>query len=494
MSKTKLLWCAWLGLTLTSLFLYPLFSSLREEAWYFQWRRTDTMELWLTIVVMTGVGTLVLYGLMSIRRDFMRGIGLCVVGIVPVTSYGIEVARQAGLTDTLIAFGARARYDALFISMGLVLGILLVLLARRYSRSMVQVLIGALVLLSPVNLIALWTMMKIAPADATISIAQTGYSETSAVVDSGESKNIIILLFDEMSYDYLYDRGGTIRSLYPNLARLSSMSDNYHRATAPSSETFKSIPQMLLGVRDRKMVVRKAHLVERFQDGSEAIFAPDTEENLFSRAGAQGFVTAVVGPYLAYCEMFRRDLDYCRSYSVYNYSNVHESISFLDPIRTNSILWPRQPPLGWAKRFVYPRWQRLGIAQSQRSVLETFRVERPLFLFAHLYIPHLPFTFDRTGFHPADDPFLQNEENYVKQLEYVDVLVGDVIRELEAWGKFDQSVIIILADHNYRIMVSDDQKSHVPMMIKGVGQQARRDMDEETRVEEVLWNLFERME
>jgi arylsulfatase A-like enzyme len=84
---------------------------------------------------------------------------------------------------------------------------------------------------------------------------------------------------------------------------------------------------------------------------------------------------------------------------------------------------------------------------------------------------------------------LQNEENYVKQLKYVDVLVGRFLAELEQQASFATSDIIILSDHGYRAMAPKGQAYHVPLLIKRAGQVMRRDHDAPVQTEVILRGL-----
>lgn len=491
MKKKYFPYLLWLGMTLASMFFYPLFSSLRSEIWYLQWTRVHTYELLFSFLVFTEFFAFLFWRVFSHSNRYIIVGSLLLIGGIPFTSFFVQAIRQLGATNQLIALGTWSRnHFTFFVVICFILLVLFVVVVRYFPRRLATFFLSIILIISPINFIAIDSMIRISAHDTVLSISSVENAGAVSRRPIADTKNIIILLFDEMSRDYLYGGTREILPLFPNLRQLASVSDNFFKATAPSSETFKSIPQILLGTRDRSFVVRNADFVEQRTDGAEKAFSFSGEDNLFSRAKRFGFATALFGPYLAYCEMFKNDVDSCRSYSVYNYSTVRSSFSLYNPIATNIILWPRQRPQGWLKRIIYPQWQRLGIAQNERLVMEALHGDRPLFLFAHFYIPHLPFSFDGSGFHPAKDPFFQNDENYIKQLEYVDVLLGKFIDELKRLDKFNASTIVVLSDHNYRIMVSEAHQNEIPLMIKRVNQHTRRDIDEEARVEELLWNIF----
>lgn len=117
--------------------------------------------------------------------------------------------------------------------------------------------------------------------------------------------------------------------------------------------------------------------------------------------------------------------------------------------------------------------------------LKTLDEKAPIFLFAHIYPPHMPFVFNRNGYYENKEPFLQNDENYQKQLEYVDHLLGELINKMKKNGIFVSSEIIVLSDHNYRIMFPD-RENQIPLIIKKPYQQAKKDIFEPAHAEHVL--------
>ena len=106
-------------------------------------------------------------------------------------------------------------------------------------------------------------------------------------------------------------------------------------------------------------------------------------------------------------------------------------------------------------------------------------------MFSHIYIPHLPFVFNRNGYYDNNEPFLENDENYQKQLEYVDHLLGELINKMKKNSIFESSEIIVLSDHNYRIMFPG-REDHIPLIIKTPYQKIRRDRFEPAHAEYLL--------
>ena len=63
--------------------------------------------------------------------------------------------------------------------------------------------------------------------------------------------------------------------------------------------------------------------------------------------------------------------------------------------------------------------------------------------------------------------------------------MGNLIAELKKDGKFDNSTIVILSDHNFRIMFPE-RKGMVPLIIKHKNQQVCNDIYDSVKPEGVL--------
>src|SRR5918992_942842 len=118
--------------------------------------------------------------------------------------------------------------------------------------------------------------------------------------------------------------------------------------------------------------------------------------------------------------------------------------------------FPRIPPLlnrGRPERF--NRWVR------------KIRDGRPTFWMKHLLLPHMPYMYlpsgARTRPGPRDplpgmttvpgfhDEYLtrHNEQRYLLQLGYTDRLLGRLLRRLEREDIYDETLVVVVADHGY---------------------------------------------
>ena len=61
---------------------------------------------------------------------------------------------------------------------------------------------------------------------------------------NNKPKNIYFIVFDELSYQYLYE-DSKVKEKFANIKKLASDSTNYHLAFAPGSSTMQSMPVIL---------------------------------------------------------------------------------------------------------------------------------------------------------------------------------------------------------------------------------------------------------
>jgi len=310
-----------------------------------------------------------------------------------------------------------------------------------------------------------------------------------------EQRKIFVILFDELDYNYLYKKGN-IRRAYPNIGAFASISDNYHRAIAPGESSLDSILGLIVGRSNLKVEVdgRGGLGVYEVLNNGEKRVVNIGKENIFELARNKGFKTKMYGWLHPYCNMMYKSLDNCRSFSVYNFSTVNSSISLVNPVFTNIMLWPRQLPFGLLKNPIYSIYQDKLVSRTYNLATSTLNKKEAIFEFVHFSIPHLPFVYDGEQYRPAQNPFLQNDENYVKQVKYVDHIFGRFVSDLKDHGKFSNSVVIILSDHPYRVTVKgkkEIERRKVPLIVKRVRGNVRKDIYEMTKTEILLRSIIE---
>jgi Sulfatase len=226
----------------------------------------------------------------------------------------------------------------------------------------------------------------------------------------------VLLIMDELPGDALLDRRGRVdRVRYPNFAALAADSTWFRNGYSIFDSTTKAVPLILDGIWPRPGTSpdRRGH--------------PRSVFDMFARRGyrmvASEEASALCPPSM--CKGGRT--------------------------RKPAIL----PLLNGGRPERFDRWVR------------TIEDGRPTFWIKHLLLPHGPFVhlpsgaltrrgardllpgmITVPGFH---DEFLtrHNEQRFLLQLGYTDRLLGRLLRRLKREGIYDETLIVVVADHGY---------------------------------------------
>lgn len=478
--RQKTLLDFWLALTLTVLFFHPLISTLHDNSIILQWRIQHTLELLTTVGLFTLFFFVILLLIDKISNPKLQLAILFLICVIPMTSFLIHFLAQLGFKARIITVGeyfVKSRY--LLFTFVAFLSAIIFSVANRYPRKMQYATIIILLTLSPINLVAGWTVYNLRNLDTKIRKKAPDATNHA----SGLNQNIIIFLFDELSYEYLY-KNNSIDPRYKNFYWLSTVSDNYHQAISPGNATLTAVPGMLMG-KHYESVSMKYESLYHISKESEDQYLKIEPNNLLALAKRRGYKTFISGTYLPYCEMFDSSLDACQSFSIYNFATIEDRFSLLNPILTNLMIWPHQLPQGFLKNRAAAQWQKNQMEKTFQFTLRALDEKTPFLLFSHIFCTHVPFVFNKQGYYDNKAPYLRNSDNYIKSIEYADYLLGEFIKKMKETGKFETSEIVVLADHNYRIMFPG-RESHIPLLIKKPNQLSRKDIFNPVNAENVL--------
>lgn len=472
---------AWLGFALAALFLYPLAVALDSDIFYMQWQQRDSLETLAALALLWAVFGALIFVLWR-RSGRLATFALGVVAGVPIASFLAGLARQLPFDDALIrAWESQAfRYGVpTFVAVAIVVPF--IVWPERFGhwlrRGLLAVSFAWIVVIE--SFLTAFTHASPAIAVGRVSAA------TPAVA----CPSIVALLFDELSFSYLYD-GAEVRADFPALRALSSAATNYLDVRAPANETLVSLPGFLAGRHVESVRVDDMELREVGEDGEPFRYDASAPAALFPTARARGYRTEMAGYYLPYCHLLGDLVDSCRSLSFYNVSTAGGAFSPLNPLMTTLIMWPRQFPFGLVKNVPFARLQRQLVGELSEFAVQPLPADRPVFRFVHFSIPHLPFVFDRNGYNPPFNPLRTSPDTaYVRQIGYVDRLVGEIVGEMQRTRTFDRTTIIILADHGFRFGGRERDELHIPFIVKRAGQSDRRDVNQTLRGESLLRDL-----
>jgi hypothetical protein len=476
----------WLGLSLATLFFYPLISALSDRSFYMHWGHGNTLEFFAAILT---TGTLMGFLLLLTEKTMEPGRGKTIVTlalvVVPFLSLLTYIGWQLGITAWVktVTVGMAPLFKY---------GLIALIIAElgyvtwRYHEVLRPHIITAILVISPLNVFAAATVVRAGCLGPTLTIHAQAQSEEGSV--ESIQRNIFVLLFDELDYGFLY-WDGEVRADFPNIKAFAATAYNYHRAFSPGTETLTAIPGLLCG---RKVKVNDRQGVDLYEVSDTGEMSPldIADTSVFSLARGLGFKAVMYGWMFPYCEMLKRNMDECRAFSIYNYATISDSLSIANPILTNIILSPHSIPVGFLKTPIYSQFHHKIASRIYDLAVSSLSIRGPLFEIVHINIPHSPFVYDGVRYEPASDPWLQNEESYVKQLKHVDHLVGQFLSVLEKSTKSPLSDVIIMSDHGYRAMVPKSERDRVPFIIKQAGQTMRQDIYAPVRTESLIREIL----
>ncbi len=273
---------------------------------------------------------------------------------------------------------------------------------------------------------------------------------------SGTRADVVLLVLDELPGDSLRDSSGAIDPVrYPNFAALAADSTWFRNAYSVYDSTTKAVPLVLDGMRP--------------VPGSQAD-QRDHPHSIFTALARRGYRTV-----------------------------SSEEASAICPPRLCRGAPARRPA-------ILPRLAGGREARFDRFVRGLRRGERPTLWVKHLLLPHGPYLYLPSGARTREgvrdlvpgmnglpgfrDPFLtrHNEQRYLLQLGFVDRLIGRLLRRLKGQSMYDNTLIVVTADHGIswqpgvdtRRSVNDsnvEEVTPVPLIVKAPGQRRARVSD-----------------
>jgi Sulfatase len=252
---------------------------------------------------------------------------------------------------------------------------------------------------------------------------------------------IVWLLFDELSYDQLFDHRWPGLNL-PNFDRLHAQSVTFSAMEPDGYFTERIIPSLFLGkpIVDARSTEAGAL---RYQSAKGAPWQTfDENATLFADARRQGWTTGISGDYNPYCRMLPDQLDSC----VMRLSVFGEHLSrdkstwsnFAAPghaIAARALHQPYEPAPGEDRIFA-------NMMDSVRQLLANDTIN---LAFVHLFLPHPPGLYDRkTG-------RVLLGGSYIDNLALADRTLGDLLASLAQTPSVNQTTLIVSSDHGWRV-------------------------------------------
>ncbi|MDQ2676361.1 MAG: sulfatase-like hydrolase/transferase, partial [Actinomycetota bacterium] len=308
------------------------------------------------------------------------------------------------------------------------------------------------------------------------SLVFAGEPEVEAPAQPGVDAPVVMVVFDELPGHALMDAKGRLDAhRFPNFAALGKDANWYPNASTSRSDTELAVPTVATGI-DAPL--------------DSLGTAADHPRSVFTLL-AGSHEMHVSEPWTNLCPE-----ELC-----------NDSTQSVDEDGFSELLGTIPPLLGYV---AVPDAQRLGIpspresgAVSRSGQVETFVGEidpsqEPVLHFLHVLLPHKAWRYLPSGALYSDTvgadaelgglegwgedpwPVLQAEQRFVLQLQYTDRLLGSLLDELRADGIYDESLIVVTADHGVAFRAGDQRRDatdsnagdilSVPLFIKLPGQ------------------------
>ncbi len=316
---------------------------------------------------------------------------------------------------------------------------------------------------TPAPLVFALLFLLVSPVSAQVRESDNVSAKRVTV---GTPAPVVMLMLDELPLRSLVDSDGRIDAeLYPNLAALQQQTDVFLNASSNAWATTYSVPSLLTGQlpAGRTIPVATTH-----PDNAFTLLARSHElrvhellglcpQSLCPLPARSGVLPRGTGGLLMDgMAAFWRIVQPGTKGDDPNGALFGEANAAMKQASGSAPL-----PLGESRLLAPPRFVDF-LDDLDRPSADG----RPTFSFLHLLIPHAPWVLLPDGRHyrtpgdqlrpigltgdtwNTDGAFVAlGRQRHVLQTQYVDRLVGELVRRLKASGQWDRSVVVITADH-----------------------------------------------
>ncbi|HEY0004452.1 MAG TPA: sulfatase-like hydrolase/transferase [Pyrinomonadaceae bacterium] len=380
-----------------------------------------------------------------------------------------------------------------FLALAMLLILCAVFLVKRIGLPRVSKVVSTLVLiLSPFLFIsfaqAVWLTVKYDSA------VWTNKPLAAAHPRPGQTR-VVWLVFDELDYGLAFDARPQALAL-PELDRLRSEAFFASHAYPPASMTILSMPALINGkLVSSAQPTGPDRLFIRF-DGQTEPVDWSLQPNIFTVAHAEGHNTAILGWFHPYCRLFSEVFTTCywdTSHAVDPdrmgiLSNMRRQarLSFIEIATPLKLLFPDQPE---ELRMSFKKAQLASYRELLQQARNAIADERLDLILVHMSIPHPPNVYDRR----KGELSLESSASYLDSLALVDRTIGELRRQMESAGTWEQTTLLITSDHwfrkdqlrhtlrrtlkqqgpeQYQLLMDNSIDHRVPFILKMPGQRA----------------------
>jgi hypothetical protein len=260
------------------------------------------------------------------------------------------------------------------------------------------------------------------------------------------SERIVWILFDELSYDQVFDHRQPDVPL-PHFNQLRDVSVAFANVQPAGYFTDIIVPSLFLG--------RELNGIRSSIEGDLYVRAAQTKHwepfnpqaTVFYNARQSGWSTGVAGWFNPYCRILSSVLDWCYWESINPFehglsdqkSTLANAMSFFKDVGISRITGPASAQ----------RSAREVHAQEYRNVLSAatalIRNDAVRFAFVHLPVPHPPGIYDR------HTHTFSEGGTYLDNLVLADQALGTLLDALAKTADASHTILIVSSDHSWRV-------------------------------------------
>lgn len=279
-------------------------------------------------------------------------------------------------------------------------------------------------------------------------------SLTSTIPLNSELPPVFLIVFDGMDADVLAENGQVDPSLFPHFAALARTSAFFTNATSNYFDTSVSIQSLVTGVyygddgffQAQDSSIQDVGVLKILKDAGYSVVLHSNFSQLVKCGDERFFLCRAEATAVVNKGIHKVARDFAIDFVPRKISlSARDLILKIFPGSVTIII-----PFPSIHQYDRPLWNQFlaGVGRSE-SPGKVYLV--------HLTLPHHPYELDRMGRRTRTigpdggfDDLKQMANNYREQVTFVDTLLGELIEKLKAEGLYNQSLLVVTADHGPR--------------------------------------------
>jgi type I phosphodiesterase/nucleotide pyrophosphatase len=266
----------------------------------------------------------------------------------------------------------------------------------------------------------------------------------------GSGQRIVWILFDELSYDLVFDHRPAGLAV-PNLEKLHSTSVSFGNLEPVGLYTERVIPSLLAGQSIDKIGSALDGSLSYMDQAQHRWLTYDPNKTLFGLAQANGWNPGVSGWYNPYCRIFASVLTSCswEPGIPVELPLENEGASEDKSSLANALVLPHKLLTRFSRHANTAREELLdrnikdylSVMKRGSALIQNDQVH---FVFLHLPVPHPP------GFYNRNTHKLSESGDYFDNLVLADDTLGELMQGVDHTPWASQTTVIVSSDHSWR--------------------------------------------